>query len=193
MTWVKIDDAITEHPKFLSLSPAGWTMWLHGIAYCSRNLSDGRIPKPMLQRLSSLSQPKKAAAELVAAGLWHESDDAYQVHDYLDHQRSRAQVNGERAAAAERQRKHREGKSQSKSRRDTAVSHDDGSPSVTQPETETETETDVTNPPTPLPIVPSVDNRSASHGHYPYDDRPAVTASVARLHAANDAFMEGRA
>jgi hypothetical protein len=59
------------------------------------------------------------------------------------------------------------------------------------PETEAETDPDV-NPPTPLPIVPSVDNRTASHGHYPYDDRPAVTPAVAALHASNAAFVEGR-
>lgn len=55
---------------------------------------------------------------------------------------------------------------------------------------ETETETDVTNPPTPLAVVPSVDNRSASHGHYPFDERPAVHPAVAQLHASlgiNDA------
>lgn len=53
---------------------------------------------------------------------------------------------------------------------------------------ETETETDVTNPPTPLPVVPSVDNQSASHGHYPFDERPAVHAAVAQLHGSLASF-----
>ena len=59
---------------------------------------------------------------------------------------------------------------------------------------ETETETDVTNPPTPLAVVPSVDNRSASHGHYPWTDEPAVHPAVAQLHASlgiNDATTGG--
>lgn len=53
---------------------------------------------------------------------------------------------------------------------------------------ETETETDVTNPPTPLPLVPSVDNRSGSHGHYPWTDQPAEHPAVARLHDTIAAF-----
>lgn len=53
---------------------------------------------------------------------------------------------------------------------------------------ETETETDVTTPLPPFAIVPPVDNRSASHGHYPYDDRPAVAPAVAQLHASLASF-----
>jgi hypothetical protein len=53
---------------------------------------------------------------------------------------------------------------------------------------ETETETDVTTPLPPL-VVPSVgDNRSASHGHYPYDERPATHPAVAQLHTTLAAF-----
>ena len=181
MTWVKVDDLITEHEKCVGLSDAAWTLWLHGLLYCSRNLTDGRIPAAMLPRLSAVKNPRKAAGELVSAGLWDERDGAWWVHDYLDHQRSKAQVEAEREAAAERQRKARERRSQEKSqresRRDIGVSRGP----VTLLETETETETDV-NPPTPLPSVPSVDNRSASHGHYPFTDTPAVDASIAALH-----------
>lgn len=66
------------------------------------------------------------------------------------------------------------------------------------PEAETEAETDVT-PPTPPPELGAVDNRSLSHGHYPFDERSAVDASVAQLHrslashdlAANGAHLNG--
>lgn len=47
---------------------------------------------------------------------------------------------------------------------------------------ETETETDVT-PPTPSCATHPVDNQSASHGHYPWTDTPAVHPAVAQLHA----------
>lgn len=174
MTWVKVDDLITEHEKCVDLSDAAWTLWLHGLLYCSRNLTDGRIPEGMLARLSAVKNPRKAAGELVEAGLWDHHDGAWWVHDYLDHQRSKAQVEAERAAATERQRKAR---SRRESQRDTSVTH--GPVTLL----ETETETDV-NPPTPLPTVPSVDNRSPSHGHYPYNDTPAVDAAVAQLHTS---------
>lgn len=108
MTWVKIDDTVTEHPKCVELSPSAWTLWLHGLAYCSRNLTDGQIPAAMLPRLSGVSQPRKVAGELVNAGLWHTTDSGWEVHDYLEHQRSAEDVHAERAAAAERQRRARE-------------------------------------------------------------------------------------
>lgn len=136
MTWVKVDDLITEHEKCVDLSDAAWTLWLHGLLYCSRNLTDGRIPEGMLARLSAVKNPRKAAGELVEAGLWDHHDGAWWVHDYLDHQRSKAQVEAERAAATERQRKAR---SRRESQRDTSVTH--GPVTLLETETEAEAET----------------------------------------------------
>lgn len=102
MTWVKIDDTVTEHPKCVGMSPNAWTLWLHGLAYSSRNLTDGHIPAVMLSRLSGVPQPKKVAAELVVAGLWHDSADGYEIHDYCEHQRTKADIEAERAAARAR-------------------------------------------------------------------------------------------
>lgn len=45
MTWVKIDDAFSEHPKMAAVGPVGWGVWLAGLAYCNRNLTDGFIPR----------------------------------------------------------------------------------------------------------------------------------------------------
>jgi hypothetical protein len=190
MTWVKVDDLITEHEKCVGLSADAWCLWLHGLTYCSRNLTDGRIPKAMLPRLTNLAKPAKAAAELVEAGLWDERAKWFAVHDYLEHQRSKAQVEADREAAAERQRRARERRSQEKSQResrgvsqrDMGVSHG----SVTR--LETESETDVTTPLPPFVVDTSVDNRSRSHGHYPYDDRAALHPAVAALHASLASF-----
>ena len=108
MTWVKLDDSVTEHPKCVGLSPAAWTLWLHGLTYCSRNLTDGQIPAAMLPRLSGVPNPAKAADELVAAGLWHDVDRGWEVHDYLEHQRSASDVDGDRAAARKRKQRSRD-------------------------------------------------------------------------------------
>lgn len=102
MTWVKLDDTVTEHPKCVALSSHAWTLWLHGLTYCSRNLTDGEIPGVMLARLSSVPQPRKVASELIDAGLWHDSDGSYWIHDYCEHQRTRADIEAERAAARAR-------------------------------------------------------------------------------------------
>ena len=160
MTWLKIEDTVTEHPSFAQLSPFAWTLWLHGLTYCSRNLTDGLIPQAMLTRLSALKEPEKACAELVDAGRWHVIEGGWRVHDYLDHQRSRREVEDERAGAKERQRRSRAKRKgvTGESQRDEGVSHGD----VTQQETEAESETD-NNPPTPLHEGGSTPSRSQGH------------------------------
>jgi hypothetical protein len=83
-TWLKIDDTMVENPKFVDLSPFAWTLWIHGVSYCSRNLTDGRIPQAMLPRLTSITDPSRAAAELVDAELWHAIDAGWALHQAPD-------------------------------------------------------------------------------------------------------------
>ena len=45
MTWVRIDDRFNEHPKLAAVGPVGWGIWIAGLAYCNRNLTDGFIPR----------------------------------------------------------------------------------------------------------------------------------------------------
>ncbi len=156
MTWVKIDDLVTEHPKCVGLSCEAWTMWLHGLTYSSRNLTDGVIPDAILNRISPCRRPKKAAAELVAAGLWERIENAHSVHDYAKHQRTRDEVQNARASAIERQKRSRERRQASNggdssdpvavmSQRDTGVSHTPRHSPVTAPDTDTDTDTDSGN------------------------------------------------
>lgn len=184
MTWIKLDDGITEHRRFVGLTPNAWCLWLHGLCYCSRNLTDGHIPKAIVPRLTAMPQWRKALNELLDAELWFEMDGGYQVDSYLEHQRSKAQVEEDRAAAAGRAQRARDRKKEraASSRRDAGVSHG----GITQPETETEAE--MVNPPTPLRTVPSVDNRSPSHGHYPWTDEPAAHHAIVDLHASLSSF-----
>lgn len=44
MPWIKIDDHFDEHPKLAAIGPVGWGVWLAGLAYSNRNLTDGFIP-----------------------------------------------------------------------------------------------------------------------------------------------------
>ena len=100
MTWVKIDDLITEHPKFVGLTDAAWTLWIHGLAYSGRNLTDGLIPTGMLRRLCNTANPAKAAAELVTTGLWDLVPAGWEIHDYCEHQRTSDEVEEQRASAS---------------------------------------------------------------------------------------------
>ncbi len=86
--WIKLSVNATENPKCVGLSDAAWTLWIHGLTYAGRNLSDGFIPDGIINRLCNTRHPRKAADELVKAGLWDTYDGGWVIHDYLEHQRS---------------------------------------------------------------------------------------------------------
>jgi hypothetical protein len=143
MPWVRLDDQFPDHPKIDQAGPlAGW-LYVCGLAYCNRQLTDGFIPKATMPRLSTVPAPAKHAAALVAAGLWDAVEGGWQVHDYLDFQPAREKVLAERAANAERQRLHRERK-QAKSQRDNGV---------TAPDVQRESQDPDPTRPTPLTSV----------------------------------------
>lgn len=107
MTWVRLDDGFYDHPKVIAAGPAA--AWLHvcGLGYSSRHLTDGRIPKAILNQLSRVSTPAKHAARLVEVGMWLDHGDHYQIHDYLHYQPSREKVLADRDATKERVAKSR--------------------------------------------------------------------------------------
>lgn len=92
MAWVKLDDGFPEHPKVeLAGDRAAW-LYVCGLAYCSRTLSNGFIPKGRLRHLVRLPSPQKLADKLVEVGLWDALDNGWLVHDYAKHQRTKEQV-----------------------------------------------------------------------------------------------------
>ena len=112
MTWLRIDDTFPEHPKVVGLDAP--TKWLHvcALAYASRNLTDGYIPAGALRGLGGT---KRMVAALVDAGLWEGHNAGgepanYLIHDYLDYNRSRKDVEEEREAAKTRMKRARNGK-----------------------------------------------------------------------------------
>ena len=43
MTWVKVDDALPEHPKVARLSDAAFRVHISALCYSARNLTDGKL------------------------------------------------------------------------------------------------------------------------------------------------------
>lgn len=106
MTWIKVDDHFDEHPKMAAIGPTGWGVWLGGLAYSNRNLTDGFIPQAIAWRF----QAEKVVGQLVQVGLWSEVAGGFQIHDYAQYQPSREQVFADRKRAAERQKRFRNGR-----------------------------------------------------------------------------------
>jgi hypothetical protein len=87
-TYVRFDDNYDESPKIAALSDAAFRAHVSAICYSGRNLTDGRIPAQVARKFG----PPRAIRELVAAGLLIQTENGYEVHDYLEHQRSAEQV-----------------------------------------------------------------------------------------------------
>jgi hypothetical protein len=113
MVWVKLDDSYFEHPKVASAGEAAAVANLRAICWSSRFLTDGFLPDAVAHQLAG-SQPQETVAALVRPyhgrpGLWvHlEAQNGYAIHDFLDYNPSKEQVESERRAARERQSRRR--------------------------------------------------------------------------------------
>jgi hypothetical protein len=106
--WARLDDAILDHPKIIAVGTTGFALYVAGIVYCCRNLTDGFIPKSVLPRL--LTPPAEdpqfscTISELISQQLMREREGGYEVHDFLKYNWSRAKVRRIRASARQRMR-----------------------------------------------------------------------------------------
>lgn len=87
MTWVRLDDSFPTHPKISRLSDAQFRYYVIALCYASRHLTDGLVIPEALPR----THPSVPVA-LVAAGLFEKTPNGLIIHDFLDFQRSRAEV-----------------------------------------------------------------------------------------------------
>lgn len=114
MTWVKLDDRITEHPKVIETGPFGLALFVASIAYCNRNLTDGFVPRSAMATMLPTQWVDlddviwTAAAHsghrgedfdclafaevLVDAALFDKAPAGFWIHDYLDYQPSKDEV-----------------------------------------------------------------------------------------------------
>ena len=106
MTWVVLDDKMPEHPKIVGLSDGAFRLHVSAIAYSNRHLTDGIISADMVAQLMPRYR-KNFLDELLRRAVWVElvPDECYEIHDYLDWNKSRAEVSQQRKAKAEGGRK----------------------------------------------------------------------------------------
>ena len=102
MGWSKLDDAVFGHAKFVMAGSDGVAMWLMAVAYASRYVTDGFVPGAVVPTLYNVRHPMKVAEHLVVVGLFERADGGYKVHDFLDYNPDRNQVEQRRAAEREK-------------------------------------------------------------------------------------------
>jgi len=99
MAWVKLDDQWYDNPKLLDLSLESIGVWVIGLTYASRHLTDGFVPYKALKRI--IDAPEEHTEALEARGLWSVVEHGWQIHDYLDYQPSAAEVKDRRKKRAD--------------------------------------------------------------------------------------------
>lgn len=101
MPWVRLDEDFAEHPKVVTAGPLAMAMHVAGLCYANRNSTDGRIPRPIAKRLIDLDDFTQSwedvVADLLTAGMWTETEQGFEIHDYLEYQPSKADVEAKRA------------------------------------------------------------------------------------------------
>lgn len=131
MGWVRVDDNFYDHPKFADVTPLSIALWITGMAYCNRNLTDGFVPERVASRLLDYDGLAYTVAtigdmggvmesdcaplavhDLVKAGLWHEDGHdcpecpqpgrkRLYVHDYLVYQPSAEEIQAKKKQQSE--------------------------------------------------------------------------------------------
>lgn len=104
--FIKLRNGLREHPKMLiarAQDELAFGAYVGGLLYCNLNRTDGFIPGLQVAALTAPKRPGKVAEALVNAGLWHQVEEGFVVHDYLDHNSSREQI--ERSMKKDTERK----------------------------------------------------------------------------------------
>ncbi|TDD68590.1 hypothetical protein, partial [Actinomadura rubrisoli] len=97
-TYIRVHDGMPDHPKVDGLSDKAFRVLVESWCWCSRHLTDGRMPAATWHKRGT----PKARRELVDSGLVEQLDDrTVRFHDYLEHQRSAAEVEEMKAARSQ--------------------------------------------------------------------------------------------
>lgn len=107
MAWVRLDDRFDDSRKVQSAfnrAPIAVSVFVMAITYCARHETDGLVDAAWLKRqVPAYKSRRKALEVLVSEGLFEpENGGGYRIHDYLDYQPSRKDLEAKRAADAER-------------------------------------------------------------------------------------------
>lgn len=88
MGWVKLDDRFPDHPKVVDLSDRAFRAHVTLLCYCAEHETDGIVKTTVAHRAAGI----KGTRELVDAGVWHEVEAGYEIHDFLAYNPSRAET-----------------------------------------------------------------------------------------------------
>lgn len=142
MSWAKIDDQITHHPKFIAAGNEAIGAWIRLLAYSCARLTDGLIARHVALSIA----PKKTIDRLVAVRLFDLEGDDYRIHDFHDWNPPAANVLAKRALDKTRKASGRKGQGRGADGRITGAARPPGVRADNPP--------DSVSPPSGVPPVP---------------------------------------
>lgn len=105
---VEFENRTPENLKIAPLSDRAFRLWFNAACYCHRNSTDGKVPAVLILSLSRTAS-KRVVDELLQARLLEPlADRSYYVHDYLEHNPSRADIEAARSRSRDRTARWRE-------------------------------------------------------------------------------------
>lgn len=113
MTWGKLDDGFWRHPKIRAASrrhPGSVGLLAMAISLSSEYETDGQVTEHDLEELCPRARlRRRLVGILVDCRLLDRGEDGrtFQIHDYLDYNPSRADLEEERKNGSRRVREHR--------------------------------------------------------------------------------------
>jgi len=107
MGWVRLDDNFADHPKIIALGDTAFRLFITGLCYSNRQLTDGVIPYQIVTAWVG-DDPFKPSDELEDQGLWERVDKGFQIRSYTEYQPTKEKVNKKRDEARERLKRYRD-------------------------------------------------------------------------------------
>lgn len=115
MAWFALDDGFDTHPKVRKAGNAAVGLFVRLGVHATRHLTEGHLDGDIVRSYGTVPNVRK----LVAVGMLHEAghgcprcpqpaEGDFVIHDYLDYNKSRAQIEAAREAARKRQNRGRE-------------------------------------------------------------------------------------
>ena len=95
MAWARIDDNFFNHPKVRKAGKDAIIFHMAALCYSNAFTTDGFIADVMLELIATQAFQRKAnglADRLVECGLWDSIEGGYLIHDFLDYNYSRQQI-----------------------------------------------------------------------------------------------------
>ena len=95
MAWARIDDNFFNHPKVRKAGKGPVVFYMAALCYSNAFLTEGFITDDMLDLIGAQAfqnRPRELADRLVECGLFDRFEGGYMIHDFLDYNYSKQQI-----------------------------------------------------------------------------------------------------